>query len=415
MANGLSWNNINANFGDTASLMNAAQQGMSNAGNLFGQAVTGLREREKMELDNAYRERSFDESIRQFEAKFGQDAAQHADKMSLEADKLKQAWDIAVMQDKTNRLKAQADIANAGATRRLAAMKFAAEQQDKLDKRYGTFLESAGSSLVNGDLSNLPVVISNLQEIASNPNNAHRSQAQSMLNDIRSSFDPQTGTLLANSPIYTLREAASGTNPYAQERALQAAFAKWGNAEASGKLSELTQQMNKEQRDIASKLKEKEKTDQANYTKKLYDKGYGLQPSFIRDLVPGSRGNARVVDDFISQVTTLSKDLGVPFSKEAALDFLVRNNVNNAWTDTVNGPFDSASYRIQNLIDKFIEAYGNNEFNLGSSQVSPETLERFKSQLDKVTIANRTVGDQREAYKKREEERKKIIEQIQSR
>lgn len=402
MPNGISWNSINANFGDTASLMNAAQQGISNAGNIFNQAVSGIRDYQKMELDNAYKQRSLDESIRQFDAKFGQDADQFREKMALEADKLTQAWDIAVMQDRTNRLKAQAEMANARATRSLAAAKFAMEQQDKLDKRYSTIVDSFGSSLLNSDFSNLTTIIPQVQAIANDPNSAYAGIARAMLADVQNGFDPKTGALVENSDLWTLRQEASKTDPYAAEKAFQEARARWGYSDAPGKLTDVLQKSNEEQRKVASGLAEKKRTDNNNYNKALND----LRGNGLRSVLSGGYDNAKVVDDFISEIDTLSTELGINFSKEAALNFLVRHGVADAWTSTTNGPFDSAVFRIQNSMDAFMEAYANNEFNLSASQISSDKMNEVRKNLDKIKIANTYVNAQRAAFDSREQARK---------
>ena len=66
MSNILRWNDVRADFGDTGRMFSAAQQGLSNAGTVFGQLRASILEEEQRRVDNAYKEKAFNEGVRQF-------------------------------------------------------------------------------------------------------------------------------------------------------------------------------------------------------------------------------------------------------------------------------------------------------------------------------------------------------------
>lgn len=397
MPNGISWNSINANFGDTASLMNAAQQGISNAGTIFNQAVSGIRDYQKMELDNAYKQRSLDESIRQFDAKFGQDADQFREKMALEADKLTQAWDIAVMQDRTNRLKAQAEMANASATRGLAAAKFENELRKQQNEMYGNVLDTHGNSIVAGDLSNLNQIIPDLQQIAAS-GGTHAARAQAMLRTINEGLEIKPdGTVepIVKSKLAELREAAAQPGARSREKAVLAAASFWGDQNANKRYTDIVAEENKEQREMASAVASAKRQDNKDFSQRIR----GEEGNIIRDIAPGSKGNDKVFSKFINTVDNVASDAGLTVSKAMIYDFFKDNGAFDAWTDTT---FTS---RIERLMPEFLDALAHNQFNLTSYEATQEQIDKLMEQLDKVKIANRTVKDYRESRQKEQEQR----------
>ena len=60
------WSDIKADFGDTGRMFSAAQQGLSNAGTVFGQLRASILAEEQKGIDNAFREKQLNENIRQF-------------------------------------------------------------------------------------------------------------------------------------------------------------------------------------------------------------------------------------------------------------------------------------------------------------------------------------------------------------
>ena len=66
MSNIPRWNDVRADFGDTGRTLSAVQQGLSNAGTIFGQLRASILEEEQRRVDNALKEKAFNEGVRQF-------------------------------------------------------------------------------------------------------------------------------------------------------------------------------------------------------------------------------------------------------------------------------------------------------------------------------------------------------------
>ena len=108
MSNIPRWNDVRADFGDTGRMFSAAQQGLSNAGTVFGQLRASVLAEEQKSIDNAFREKQLSENIRQFgltnaleRDKFGETQRRN---LVLEEDAdldRTQRFDIASMQNKT--------------------------------------------------------------------------------------------------------------------------------------------------------------------------------------------------------------------------------------------------------------------------------------------------------------------------
>lgn len=66
MANNLQWNSVRADFSDANAAMGNAQKGLSQAGTIFGQLRQSILDEEQRAIDNAHRQKVFDENVRQF-------------------------------------------------------------------------------------------------------------------------------------------------------------------------------------------------------------------------------------------------------------------------------------------------------------------------------------------------------------
>ena len=115
MSNIPRWNDVRADFGDTGRMFSAAQQGLSNAGTVFGQLRASILAEEQRAVDNAFREKQLNENIRQFEVganlnerRFGleTDKFEH----EQEQDTIKNAqWDKTHGLDRTKELNRMAE------------------------------------------------------------------------------------------------------------------------------------------------------------------------------------------------------------------------------------------------------------------------------------------------------------------
>ena len=69
----IQWNDVKANFNDANSAMGNAQQGLSQAGTVFGELRKAILEEEQKAIENEYRQKIFDENVRQFGLQYGLD------------------------------------------------------------------------------------------------------------------------------------------------------------------------------------------------------------------------------------------------------------------------------------------------------------------------------------------------------
>ena len=102
------WDDVRADFRDSNQMFGIAQQGISNAGTVFGQLRASILAEEQKSVDNAFREKQLSENIRQFgltnaleKDKFGETQRRN---LVLEEDAdldRTQRFDIASMQNKT--------------------------------------------------------------------------------------------------------------------------------------------------------------------------------------------------------------------------------------------------------------------------------------------------------------------------
>ena len=69
----LRWNSVNADFNDVNSAMGNSIRGISQAGTVFGDLRKSILDEEQRAVDNAYREKAFDENVRQFGLKHALD------------------------------------------------------------------------------------------------------------------------------------------------------------------------------------------------------------------------------------------------------------------------------------------------------------------------------------------------------
>lgn len=69
----LNWHQIRADFNDANSAMRNAQSGFSQAGTVFGQLRKSILDEEQRAVENAYKEKIFDENVRQFGLKHALD------------------------------------------------------------------------------------------------------------------------------------------------------------------------------------------------------------------------------------------------------------------------------------------------------------------------------------------------------
>lgn len=62
----IQWKDVSANFNDTNSAMANAREGISKAGTVFGELRKAILDEEQRAVENAYKQKVFDENVRQF-------------------------------------------------------------------------------------------------------------------------------------------------------------------------------------------------------------------------------------------------------------------------------------------------------------------------------------------------------------
>lgn len=71
--NGINWQQVKADFGDANNAMRTGIGAISQAGTVFGELRKSILDQEQREIDNAYREKTFNENVRQFGLKHALD------------------------------------------------------------------------------------------------------------------------------------------------------------------------------------------------------------------------------------------------------------------------------------------------------------------------------------------------------
>ena len=69
----LRWNPVSVNFNDASALMRNAGDSISKAGTVFGELRKSILDEEQRAIENAFKQKQFDENVRQFEATLGLD------------------------------------------------------------------------------------------------------------------------------------------------------------------------------------------------------------------------------------------------------------------------------------------------------------------------------------------------------
>ena len=73
MPSGINWQQVRADFNDTNNAMKTGIGAISQAGTVFGELRKSILDQEQREIDNAYREKTFNENVRQFGLKHALD------------------------------------------------------------------------------------------------------------------------------------------------------------------------------------------------------------------------------------------------------------------------------------------------------------------------------------------------------
>ena len=92
MANDLRWNPVSVNFNDASAFMNNATNSISKAGTIFGELRKSILDEEQRAIENAYKEKVFNENARQFNERLGFDKGKWEDEKVFKQDESKRDW-----------------------------------------------------------------------------------------------------------------------------------------------------------------------------------------------------------------------------------------------------------------------------------------------------------------------------------
>lgn len=101
----IQWNDVKANFNDANSAMGNAQAGLSQAGTVFGELRKAILDEEQRAIENEYRQKVFDENVRQFGLQYGLDQDKFAEQ--IRATQASEAHDAAVLKENIRNNKEQ--------------------------------------------------------------------------------------------------------------------------------------------------------------------------------------------------------------------------------------------------------------------------------------------------------------------
>lgn len=92
MASNLNWNPVSVNFSDASALMRNAGDSISKAGTVFGELRKSILDEEQRAIENAYKEKVFEEGMRQFNERIGFDKSKWEDEKIFKQDESKRDW-----------------------------------------------------------------------------------------------------------------------------------------------------------------------------------------------------------------------------------------------------------------------------------------------------------------------------------
>ena len=119
----IQWNDVRANFNDANSAMGNAQKGLSQAGTVFGELRKSILDEEQKAIENEYRQKVFDENVRQFGLQYG-----------LDQDKLAEQIRAAQAGEAHNAAALKAQIESGNADRALRAQEIANQRAYNMER-----------------------------------------------------------------------------------------------------------------------------------------------------------------------------------------------------------------------------------------------------------------------------------------
>lgn len=349
----LQWNDVRVNFNDTNSAMSNAQSGISKAGTVFGELRKAILDEEQRAIENAYKQKVFDENVRQF----GLQYALNQDKLAeqIRSNKANEANTIrgqdlnyksTIRGQDLNYKSSMASIGAQNARLNFERSKWNALQSEK-EKDKQT-LASIANNLYNSR-NDLNKEIENTQNLLNQEvDPTKKSILESKLNILNQERTGMSATSLDNQ--YRILAAKNGINvketPFTPEAALEQ------NRLATAIKS------NKEAR-------EQEKQDTINATKTIKD----------LNLTPGQQ-------DLAFKVLSRAKELYPDVPSNIVANVLARTPTYNAWLDWNGKNAFDYDLRTNSMLQDFIEGKGL-DTNLLNQSLANESIKFMRNNRKK--------------------------------
>ena len=142
MASDMRWNPVSVNFNDASAFMRNAGDSLSKAGTVFGELRKSILDEEQRAIENAYKEKVFDENVRQFDTRLGWDKDRFGQEQAWNREKLGKEQELAYAQLAELAKYHQASIAQQARGNNLAEARFNREVAlyDKSINDYNTIV-----------------------------------------------------------------------------------------------------------------------------------------------------------------------------------------------------------------------------------------------------------------------------------
>lgn len=349
----LQWNDVRVNFNDTNSAMANAQSGISKVGTVFGELRKSILDEEQRAVENAYKQKVFDENVRQF----GLQYALNQDKLAeqIRSNKANEANTIrgqdlnyksTIRGQDLNYKSSMASVGAQNARLNFERSKWNALQSEK-EKDKQT-LASIANNLYNSR-TNLNKEIENTQNLLDKESDpTKKSMLESKLNILNQDRTVMSATGLDNQ--FRILAGMNGINvektPFTNEALL----------EQSGLAA--SKKSNKEAR-------EKEEQSTIDATKTIKD----------LNLTPGQQ-------DLAFKVLSRAKELYPDVPSNIVANVLARTPTYNAWLDWNGKNAFDYDLRTNSMLQDFIEGKGL-DTNLFNQSLANESIKYMRNNRKK--------------------------------
>lgn len=349
----LQWNDVRVNFNDTNSAMANAQSGISKVGTVFGELRKSILDEEQRAIENAYKQKVFDENVRQF----GLQYALNQDKLAeqIRSNKANEANTIrgqdlnyksTIRGQDLNYKSSMASIGAQNARLNFEQSKWNALQSEK-----------------EKDKQTLASIANNLYN-SRNDLNKEIENTQNLLNQ---EVDPTKKSMLENK-LNILNQERTGMSATSLDNQYRILAAKNGiNVEKTPFSNEAVLEQNRLITAIKSnkEAREKEKQDTSDATKIIQ----GL------NLTPGQQ-------DLAFKVLSRAKELYPDVPSNTIANVLARTPIDNAWFEWSGKNAFDYDLRTNNTLRDFINGR-DLDTNLFNQSLANESIKFMRNNRKK--------------------------------